>query len=633
MSTASADVGSFESSDAKLKQKITLVGLIGLAVSIQVGSGWLLATLAAVSRSGPAAIIAWVIGALFFAIIGVAWMELGTMLPRSGGGVRYPRLSHGAFLSWLNGWGYLLSIIALPVVEAQAVLTYVGGHWPQLGFVKHEQGTTLVAWPNGILAGWALLVLFFVLNVFGVLLLSESNKYVTIWKLVVPTITFILMFTAFKPENFTAHGGFAPMGVSAIFGAVSGGGIVFAYNGLRQIVDFGGEVINPRRNIPIAMIVGGIIIPLCLYLALQIGFIGALDWHSAGVTPGDWKGLIESPWAAAPLLEAVTVAGFAWFATVLLSDAILSPSATGWVFVGLAGRSAYSLSVNGELPRGLQRINRWGVPWVALMICVGLGFFMFLPVPSWYQFVGMVATAMVLNYLMAGPSMAVFRKFAPQLPRPVRIPFGGFWGLAGYICSLLLIYFAGWATMINVITVTLLGLPIYSAYASVRHGWSQRVPSSILSAVFAVAWMFIGVQGGWLFAGGKQVTGHWPIGAYVAAVAAAVAVFVGVLWAISNDEGRVHIRAGLWVLPTLLLTTFLAYFGEGGPQPVLRDGLDVVLVVVIGIASYFWAIRSGYRTEELDDILRHHDEQEKAAASGLNALDSIPTIEPGTRHQ
>jgi len=614
--TAAADVGDFESSDAKLQRRITLIGLIGLAVSIQVGSGWLLATLAAVSRSGPAAIIAWIIGAVFFAVIGVAWMELGTMLPRSGGGVRYPRLSHGAFLSWLNGWGYLISIIALPVVEAQAVLTYVGGHWPSLGLVKHQEGTTLVAWPNGILAGWGLLVVFFLLNVFGVLLLSESNKWVTVWKLVVPTITAILMFTAFKAENFHELGGFAPMGYGAVFGAVSGGGIVFAYNGLRQIVDFGGEVINPRRNIPIAMIVGGVIIPLVLYLALQIGFIGALDWHSAGVSPGDWKGLMESPWAAAPLLQAVTVAGFAWFAVVLLSDAVLSPSATGWVFVGLAGRTAYSLSVNGELPRGLQRINRFGVPWIALMICTGLGFFMFLPVPSWYQFVGMVATAMVLNYLMAGPTMAVFRRVAPQLPRPVRIPFGGFWGVAGYLCSLLLIYFAGWSTMINVITVTLLGLPIYSGYASVRHGWSPRVPSIVLSVVFTLAWMYIGIQGGWLFAGGKQITGHWPIGLYFAACVVAVVVFVATLWAVSNAEGRMHIRAGLWILPTLVVTTFLAYFGDAGPQPVLRSGLDVLLVIIVGIASYLWAVRSGYRTDELNDILRHHDDQQEKATAG-----------------
>lgn len=618
MSTVSPDmedVGDFESSDSHLKRGIGLFGLIGLAVSLQVGSGWLLATLAAVSHAGPAAVIAWVIGAVFFAVIGVAWMELGTMLPRSGGGVRYPRLSHGAFLSWLNGWGYLIAVIALPVIEVQAVLTYVGGHWPGLGLVKQEQGTTMLAWPNGILTGFALLLLFMAFNLFGAALLSESNKYVTIWKVVVPTATFILMFTAFKAENFTAFGGFAPMGVGAILGAVSGGGIVFAYSAVRQIVDFGGEVINPRRNIPIAMIVGGVVIPLVLYLALQVGFIGALDWNLAGVQPGNWAGLIESNWASAPLLQAVAAAGFAWFTLILLSDAVLSPAATGWVWVGVAGRVGYSLSVNGELPQGLQRINRWGIPWVALVVCTGLGFFLFLPVPSWYQFVGMVATAMVLNYLMAGPTMAVFRREAPQLPRPVRVKAGGFWGAAGYVASLLLIYFAGWTTLINVVTLALLGLPIYGSYASVRHGWSPKSASGALSLVFTVVWLFIGIRGGWLFSRGDQMADGWPIGLYSVAFIGAVAVFVAALWTISNDEGRLHIRAGVWVLPTLISTTFIAYFGQSGPQPVLQYGIDGILVVVIGIGTYFWAVRSGYCTEELQDILNHHHaEADKAEA-------------------
>ena len=96
--------GAYEASDAHLKKQISLFGLIALAVSVQVGSGWLLATLAAASLAGPASIITWVLGAVFFGIIGVTWMELGAMLPRSGAGVRYPRLTHGAFLSWFNGW-------------------------------------------------------------------------------------------------------------------------------------------------------------------------------------------------------------------------------------------------------------------------------------------------------------------------------------------------------------------------------------------------------------------------------------------------------------------------------------------------------------------------------------------------
>jgi amino acid transporter len=604
--SATQPVGDFEASDAHLRRGIGLWGLIGLAVSIQVGSGWLLATLAAMSHAGPAAVISWVIGAVFFGVIGVAWMELGTMLPRSGGGVRYPRLTHGAFLSWFNGWGYLVAVIALPVVEVQAVLTYIGGHWPGLGLLRKDQGTVLLAWPNGILTGFALLLVFLALNIFGVRLLSESNKYVTIWKLVIPAVTFVMMFTAFKSSNFSAFGGFAPVGTGAIFGAVSGGGIVFAYGSVRQIVDFGGEVKNPQRAIPIAMLVGGLLIPLVLYVLLQVGLIGALDWGSAGVRPGDWAGLLDSRWASAPLVDAITVAGFGWFASLLLVDAAVSPAATGWVFLGIAGRSAYSVSVNGELPGALRRINRFGVPWVALAVCTVLGFFLFLPVPSWYQFVGMVATAQVLNYLIAGPTMAVLRRVAPGLPRPVRVKGAKFWGPAGYVASLLLIYFAGWVTLINVMTMAVLALPIYASYTSVRHGWSYKTASRAVSAIFAVGWLLIGWRGGWLFSvTGRQADGGWAFPLYFAAIVASTAAFLVALWTISSVDGRRQLRAGLWIVPTLLATTLISYLGDFGPlpSPVLSDWLDVAAVIAVALASYAWAVQSGYRTPELGEII------------------------------
>src|SRR5919205_712026 len=130
--------GKYEASDAHLKQQISLVGLIALAVSVQVGSGWLLATLAAASIAGPASILTWVLGAVFFGVIGVTWMELCAMLPRFCAGVRYPRLTHGAFLSWFNGWGYNIAALALPVIEVQAVLTYLSGNWPELGFLEER---------------------------------------------------------------------------------------------------------------------------------------------------------------------------------------------------------------------------------------------------------------------------------------------------------------------------------------------------------------------------------------------------------------------------------------------------------------------------------------------------------------
>ncbi len=609
----------YEASDKHLKRTIGLFGLIGLAVSIQVGSGWLLATLSAVSRSGPAAIVAWVIGAVFFGIIGVAWMELGTMLPRSGGGVRYPRMTHGAFLSWLNGWGYLIAVIAMPVIEVQAVLTYVGGHWSHLGFLKQEaDGPVMLAWPNGIIVGWVLLVFFFALNIFGAQLLTESNKVVTIWKLVIPAITCVLMFTAFRSENFMDFGGFAPMGWGAVLGAVSGGGIVFAYAGIRQIVDFGGEVINPKRNIPLAMLIGGLIVPLVLYTVLQTAFVGAIDWHAAEVRPGDWAGLFTSHWASEPLLAAVKAAGFTWFALVLLSDAALSPAATGWVFVGMGGRVLYSMSVNKELPEGMQKMNKWGVPWVALIVSTGIGFLLFLPVPSWYTFVGMVSTALVLNYLMAGPAMAVFRKVAPELPKPIDVPGSTLWGAAGYVCSLLLCYYAGWMTMVNIMTMVILGLPVYASYASVRAGWSPKGVSMALSAVFAVVWVYVGMASGWLFAADFDAA-NWGIGLYLVAFVGLTAGFVAALWAISNAEGRQQIQAGLWILPALVGTTFLAYWGESGPDPVLTSGMDALAVIALAIGTYVWAVKSGYRTWEMDQVVKStlaEIEAEKAGQAG-----------------
>jgi amino acid transporter len=595
----------YEASDKHLKRTIGLFSLIGLAVSIQIGSGWLLATLSAVARSGPAAVVSWIIGAVFFAVIGISWMELGTMLPRSGGGVRYPRMTHGGFLSWMNGWGYLIAVVALPVIETQAVLTYVGGHWKHLGLVTQTgDGPVMLSWPKGIVVGWFVLLIFFALNIFGAKLLTESNKIVTIWKIVVPTITVILMLSAFNASNFSEHGGFAPMGWGAVFGAVSGGGIVFAYAGIRQIVDFGGEVINPKRNIPLAMLIGGLLIPLAMYTLLQIGFIGAIDWNAAQVDEGNWAGLLTSHWASEPLLAAVTAAGFSWFALVLLSDAVLSPAACGWVWVGLGGRTLYSMSVNNELPQSMQKVNRFGVPWVALTGSTAVGFLMFLPVPSWYTFVGMVSTALVLNYLIAGPCMAVFAKVAPELPRPIKVPGSSFWGGAGYVCSLLLVYFAGWMTMVNVMTIVVIGLPIYASYASVRAGYSPRTASGALSLVFTVVWVFIGVKSGWLFASSYKVE-HWGVGLYMPLFIGLTAAFIAILWAISTPEGKAQIRAGLWVIVALLGATFLTYFGDAGPQPVVRYGLDVLAVIALGVLTYAWAVRVGYRTWEMDQVVQN----------------------------
>ncbi|MGX5716824.1 APC family permease [Arthrobacter sp. MAHUQ-56] len=617
MTTSPPAAAGYEASDAHLKKQIGLFGLIALAVSVQIGSGWLLATLAAASIAGPASILTWVLGAVFFGVIGAAWMELGTMLPRSGAGVRYPRLTHGAFLSWFNGWGYLIAALALPVIEVQAVLTYIGGNWPELGLLTESEGTMILSWPRGIVAGFALLVVFFILNSLGAKVLSESNKYMTIWKLVIPLVAAGLMFSAFSSANFTIGSGFAPQGGGAVLGALASGGIVFAYAGLRQILDFGGEAVNPQRSIPIAIVVGGLLIPLIIYLVLQVGFVGAVNWDAANVTPGDWPGLLGSSWASAPLLNAITAAGFAWFSIVLLSDAAISPAATGWVWLGIGARSTYSMSVNGELPKVFQRINRFGTPIVALGACTLLGFFFFFPSPSWYSFVSQVSIALTLSYLMGGPVLVVLRRTAPDFPRPFRLKRPTFWAIAGYVASLLLIYFAGWVSLINLFTVVFFALPLYGAYASVRNAWSRKLPSWVLSGLYTIAWVVIAAKGGWMFTRNQeQAPDGLPFGIYFTAMVLTVTAFLTCLYAASTAQGRRNIRGGVWIVVTFLATLFVAYYGQFGPAEnrVLGNQSDIAIMVVIAVASFFWSIRSGGPTEELAALLA----AEKATSSNTS---------------
>ena len=63
-------------------------------------------------------------------------------------------------------------------------------------------------------------------------------------------------------------------------------GIVWAYEGFRQGLEYAGEGKNPQRDAPLGVILA-LIATIILYILLEITFIGAINWQAAGVSPGD----------------------------------------------------------------------------------------------------------------------------------------------------------------------------------------------------------------------------------------------------------------------------------------------------------------------------------------------------------
>jgi len=605
-STDRADLGQFESADRQLHRSMSLTQLLLLGVSAQIGSGWLFAVLSAAGVAGPAAVLSWIIAAVLVGLIALCYAELGSMLPRSGAIVRYTYLSHGSFAGWIIGWAYWLSAVTIPPLEAVAVLTYLGGKFPQTHFL--QKNSSLLAWPNGILAGVLLMAIFFFLNFFGAKFLSESNRWVTLWKIALPTATFIGLFFVLNGSNFTGYGGFTATGVAPVFHAISTTGIIFSLLGFRQALDYGGESRNPQRDVPLATW-GSIAIPAVIYTLLQVAFIGALKWSSLGISPGSWGDLSSSNWADGPFfhaLDAAGIAGLATLGTLLVIDAAVSPGATGWVYLGTATRCGYGLGVHRNVPPAFQANNRFGIPWVALLVSAVVGCIFFVPSPSWYTLVGFISAAAVLTYIMGGATLPVLRKHAGGLPRPFRLRASSFWAPVAFLAAALILYWSGFTTLANVFTATFIGMPLFCWYYAWHRGWMPKAPANLIGVVFLVVWVWIAYSGGWvLTATGTQRAGGWRFGTYDGAFSVAVLVLCALMWWLSNAEGRRHILASAWLVWLILAFLPLSYYGHYGPLPhsPLAFPWGTVVAIGVGLVTYAWAVRSGFETEEIRDIV------------------------------
>lgn len=236
-----------------LKRSIGPIALLFTGLRSIIGSGWLFGAWRAAGIAGPAAIFAWVIGAVIILSIALTYVELGAMFPESGGIIRYVRYSHGSLIGFLSAWANWGSIVSVVPIEAIASVQYLASWsspWAQ-ALYAHGELTN-----EGVMASSVLVVVYFLLNYWGVRLFSKSNTAITAFKVAVPTMTaVVLIMSGFHTENLHLNDAsqFAPYGWSAVFTAVATSGIIFTFNGFQSPVNLAGDAINPTRSIPFAV--------------------------------------------------------------------------------------------------------------------------------------------------------------------------------------------------------------------------------------------------------------------------------------------------------------------------------------------------------------------------------------------
>jgi len=517
-----------------MKRTISPFALLFTSVSAILGSGWLFAAYYVAKLSGPAAIFAWIIGGVMVAVVAFVFAELCSMVPISGSSTRIPQYTHGSVVSFVFAWIIWLSYASLVPTEVQAVIQYMSFFYPQ---VIHQNGGLT---GTGYVLATILMLVISAINIYSLRWLLRCNSALTVMKIIIPTILSIVILSLFFSPHQVAHPAntkFMPFGIHGILGAITTGGIVFAFNGFKQACEMAGEAKRPHITLPFA-IIGSIVVCLVVYLLLQFAFLSSVNVDNLAA---GWTHLRISG-GNDPMASIIREDHLGYLLPVLYIGAILGPLAAALMYMSSASRSLFGMSKNGHLPNIFQKLTTEGNPIFAIIVSFVLGMSLFAPLPGWDKMITFLTSLMAITYALGPICLLSLRYQAPNRHRPFKLPFATFWAtLAFYICTLLT-YWSGWHVISKLSIAIIIGfivLLIHHYVINPRKKSQLHWKPSLWMWIYFIGITMISYLGN--FGGGRDIIPFgWDFG--LIAVFCTVVMVVAVKFKIPAEETMAHLE-------------------------------------------------------------------------------------------
>ncbi|MGB9429239.1 MAG: APC family permease [Gammaproteobacteria bacterium] len=436
----------------KLRKDAGMIGLLFVGVSTMIGSGWLFGPMHAAQDAGPLSIGSWAIAALAVGLIALVYAELGPMFTKSGGLMYMSLITHGRLVGRIWSWILFMAYVSIAPVEAMAVVTYANNYLPGL---VHPSSGLLTG--TGVLVSIGILAVLTILNFLVLRLILLLNSIATWIKVCAPIGTIIvLLIYSHHSENLSvpAH---ATGNVANMLTAISTAGVFFSLFGFSQAIQLAGETSNPARNIPISVI-GTIVIGGIIFVLVQFAFVTAVP--PALLAKDGWAGL-NFTGDAGPMAGLALTIGAAFWALALYADAIISPMFCGYIWTTATARMLLASSDEKFAARGLQKINRHGVPWVALIVGFLVGLLFFFPFPSWQKLVDYASSATVLSYGLGCVVLLQMRRVMPRVHRPFRLWQAWIITPLAFIASNFILFWTGYFTVSFLFAILAAGFVLY----------------------------------------------------------------------------------------------------------------------------------------------------------------------------
>lgn len=461
-----------ESGEKTLRRILGPWSLVALGVGVIIGAGLFSITGAVASGfTGPAITISFAIAALGCCFAGLCYAEFASMIPVAGSAYTYSYATMGELVAWIIGWDLVL--------EYCVAATTVSISWSRYlvvfleGFGIHlPHALTACPWDGGIvnIPAFVIVVLMSLFLIRGTKGSSIFNGIIVFLKVSVVLIFVILGWKYIQMENYTPYipENTGKLGEFGFSGILRGAAIVFfAFLGFDAVSTAAQETKNPRRDMPIGILMSLFICTLLyiLFAHVMTGVVNytAFEGHN-GIAPVaiaiehmgqmDASGTIQPdyPW----MNRAIVVAILLGYCSVIM--------------VTLLGQSRVFLSMSrdGLLPPLFSHIHpRFRTPArsnLLFMVLVGtLAAF----VPA--QVAGeMCSIGTLFAFTLVCAGVLIVRRTMPDAPRSFKTPLVPFVPIAGIITCLVMMVFLPADTWIRLVLWMLIGLDIYVSYG-IKH--------------------------------------------------------------------------------------------------------------------------------------------------------------------
>jgi len=323
--------------EKQTSKKISLFSATALSATAMVGSGWLFSAQLNAKFAGNYSFLAWFLAALLVMPVGLCLAQVVSVFPVRGATSRSSALSHNSIFGMPFAFANWFGIMVCVATEAQATTEYLSAALKNTDLIS-DDGLTLY----GKIFALGILFLYLVVNFYGIKLLARVNNIVTVLKIFTPLLTIILFLIArFDKTNFQPVSSHLYHTWSALE-AIVGAGLIYSFNGFQLAVAFASEIQKPRRNVPLSIILS-IVVVMFVYMALQFAFMGAVPHE---MLCGGWSSLnLHSP-----LLNVAMFLELHFLVALLMTDSIISPSGTGYAYLGGSARMFYAMAAEGQMP-------------------------------------------------------------------------------------------------------------------------------------------------------------------------------------------------------------------------------------------------------------------------------------------